>query len=193
MPALRTPRSRLLLTAAFVAIAALMLWAAIPAGAHTEITGTQPAEGAELKKPPKEVTLTFAEPPLSTGLAVVLQGKDGPLDLDADVRGNTVVAAWPADTAGGQYRVSYRVVAADGHPITGQVSFSVAGPERTETPSASAIPEPITSSSASAAAAAAVESTDSSDPAIPYWLWAVGAGLIVAAAYVLIARRRNDA
>ena len=191
MPAMLTRRSGSLLAAlaALAAIAALLVWVSVPARAHTELTGTQPADGAELKKPPKQVTLTFAEPPLATGLAVVLQSKSGPQDLPADVRGNAVVAEWPAEASGGQYRVSYRVVAADGHPITGQLSFVVAQTEpQAPSESAAAAPTPTPTTTTAAAEAAA----EPSGPAIPYWLWLLGAILVVAAAYVLIARSRRS-
>lgn len=157
------------------------------AQAHTELTGTQPADGAQVKKPPAQVTLTFAEPPLDTGLAVVAQGPDGRSDLPAEVKGNSVVAQWPPSAGGGQYRVSYRVVASDGHPITGQLAFTVLGsPE----PSTSSTPTPATPSAAPSAAADA-STPDSSQPGIPLWLWVLGAVLIVAVGYVVIARGRR--
>jgi methionine-rich copper-binding protein CopC len=176
--------------ALFAVLIALLSMSAVPtAQAHTEVISTEPADGAQLKKAPAQVTLTFAEPPLDTGLAVVAQGPDGQADLPTEVKGNTVIASWPLGTPGGQYRVSYRVVAADGHPITGQLGFSVAGSEAPKTPSASTPAEPSPSTSASAAAAEA--EPPSSGPAIPYWLWVLGAVLIVAAGYVLIARGRR--
>lgn len=176
--------------ALFAVLIVLFSLAAVPtARAHTEILSTEPANGAQLKKAPTQVTLTFAEPPLDTGLAVVAQGPEGRTDLPAEVKGNTVIASWPSGTPGGQYRVSYRVVAADGHPITGQVEFSVAGSPPPKSPSASAPAQPSPSTSASAAAAEA--GPTSSGPAIPYWLWVLGAVLIVAAGYVLIARGRR--
>ena len=89
------------------------------AWAHTEITSSQPADGATLRKAPAAVVLTFSEAPLDTGLAVVATGPQGGR-FDATVAGGEVVAPWPRDLPAGGYRVAYRVVADDGHPIEGR-------------------------------------------------------------------------
>lgn len=151
------------------------------AWAHTEITSSQPADGATLRKAPAAVVLTFSEAPLDTGLAVVATGPQGRTPLDATVAGGEVVAPWPRDLPAGGYRVAYRVVADDGHPIEGSLSFTVQG-------SSSA---PATSPSPTATSAAAVE--DESPAGIPPWLWVVAGVLVLGAAWLLLSRRgRQD-
>jgi hypothetical protein len=57
-----------------------------------------------------------------------------------------VIVPWPADLPPGKYSVAFRVVSEDGHPVTGQVTFSytdVATPtvEPTVEPTPAAEPE----------------------------------------------------
>ncbi len=153
------------------------------AWAHTEIESSTPQDQAVLKQAPRQVVLTFSEAPLDTGLAVVSQGPQGRTQLPAQVRGNDVVAVWPKESSAGPYVVSYRVVADDGHPITGQLSFQIAEAKGTPASSSSANSTPVP------AAQAPVQGPTQSTP--PYWLWALVALLIIAALYALVTRSRR--
>src|SRR5699024_491541 len=42
---------------------------------------------------------------------------------DSDIR-----AEWPVDAGEGHYTLSYRVVSADGHPISGAITFTIGAP-----------------------------------------------------------------
>lgn len=152
------------------------------AAAHTELVSSDPADGATLKRAPLDVTIRFSEPPLETGLAVVSEGPSGRETLSADVRGNAVVARWPRTAGSGDYRVTYRVVADDGHPITGSTSFRVAGAAAESSPNA--LPSPTTT-------AAAAAQPESAPPATPVWVWLGLAGIIAAGGYVVVIRARR--
>ena len=109
-----------------------VLVAALPAVAHTELIGS-PADGATLTTPPAEVLLEFSE-------AVQAEfGQVAVLD-DADVhheQGNPqIVGKGDAGSrrALGTYRISYRVGSADGHPITGTLTFTVTAAAAETTP-----------------------------------------------------------
>ena len=98
---------------------------AAPAWAHTALAGTTPAAGATVTEPVDAVRLTFTEP-VSPGLAqVVVSGPDGAevTSGEAQVAEQVVTQPLQALPVAGSYRVAYRVVAADGHPITGQLQF----------------------------------------------------------------------
>jgi methionine-rich copper-binding protein CopC len=102
---------------------------AAPVRAHAELVSSTPADGASLKLAPKVVRLVFGEDLLPGGTAVTATdvAADGRVELpDPQVAGDTVSVRWPASAPGGQYRVAYRVVSADGHPITGSISFRYA-------------------------------------------------------------------
>lgn len=116
-----------------------------PAAAHSDSVETNPTDGARLRTLPAEATMTFNEAPKQAD--VVLARPDGKVDkLAAQVIGSRVTARLPANGARGPYTLSYRVVSADGHPVSGSVSFTITtGPVPT-TPRPTPSPTPSTSS-----------------------------------------------
>lgn len=98
---------------------------------HARLVASTPAAGDTLRSAPPYVRLLFSEP-VEAGLArirVVAAG-GSTIDLDprpdpADVR--AIAARVPSIGSGG-YRVLWRVVSADGHPVEGDFVFFVAGP-----------------------------------------------------------------
>lgn len=144
----RRTRSTLLAGAAVGALALVVpMSLASPAAAHDELLSTLPADGASVAAAPTEVSLTFGEEAQRLGTAVVVTdaaGKrlgDGPVVVD----GPTVTQAITSPTAAGVVRVSYRVVSADGHPVTGTVSFTVtSAPTASETAASTTPTTPTT-------------------------------------------------
>jgi copper transport protein len=123
--------------------AAFALWAAAlgfpasvreadapPLRAHAILERSVPAAGDTLSGSPAEVVLTFSGPIEVAGATLRLLGPNGlasslqPRRSPGDSR--TLGAALPALAAGG-YRVEWRVVSADGHPIGGDFVFFVRG------------------------------------------------------------------
>ncbi|MGY1711726.1 FixH family protein [Geodermatophilus sp. SYSU D00758] len=101
--------------------------AAGPAAAHAELVATDPGEGARLEAAPEHVTLTFTEGVgLGAGYARVLDSSGDRVDTGtATVEGDTVVIPLRSDLGDGGYLVTYRVVSADSHPVSGAWSFAV--------------------------------------------------------------------
>jgi len=100
------------------------------AAAHTELSSSDPADGAVLAAPPGAVTLVFDGPMVNIGATVVITGPDGqqyptgaPVVDSTDVR-TDIPGLGPA----GPYMVSYRVVSGDGHPVEGQIQFQLEPP-----------------------------------------------------------------
>jgi copper transport protein len=105
---------------------------ALPASAHAGLVSADPAADTVLEAAPATVRLQFNEPvaPVATGFvlydssgrhtvdgtpsAVVVTGADG-----------IVTAQLPPSLARGSYLLSWRVVSADAHPISGVLSFAV--------------------------------------------------------------------
>lgn len=124
---------------AVVCAAALTILAAAPAAAHTDLVSSSPKDGATLSSAPQKVSLKFGEDLLTAGDELVAKDAQGvSVELGPSrVDGPTLSAAWPAAAAAGEYRVSYRAVAEDGHPLEGTVTFSVsAAPAQTPQPAA---------------------------------------------------------
>ncbi|WP_324276410.1 copper resistance CopC family protein [Blastococcus brunescens] len=116
----------------FLLVALVAVWlgsvaTAAPAAAHATLVSTDPGEGARLDAVPSEVTLEFSEGvSLGAGYARVL-GADGErVDTGAAaVDGRVLTIPLRADLPDDGYLVTYRVVSADSHPISGAYSFVV--------------------------------------------------------------------
>jgi methionine-rich copper-binding protein CopC len=136
----------------------LLLATAGSASAHSELVGSSPGEGQRPRGAVTEVTLTFEEPVDPALTHVVLVGVRGRPKLGAISVDRSVVRVpvTPLDVAG-DYRISYRAVSADGHPVQGSVDFTVsaASARAARTLSDSAGPAPATSGPAPDSGAAA--------------------------------------
>ena len=116
-----------------IALLALLatLAAAGSALAHGALRRSQPASGATLDTVPRLLRLTFNEPVELAVAALELAAADGtpvalsPLRLERD-SAQVLLADVTGPLAAGRYRVSWRVVGRDGHPVHGTFSFTVA-------------------------------------------------------------------
>ena len=101
-----------------------LVFAPTAATAHTNSVETNPADGAVLEKLPAEATVTLGEAPNRTD--VVLEAPDSTVHkLQTRVVDTTIKAQLPSTGPRGDYTLSYRVVSADGHPVTGSATFTV--------------------------------------------------------------------
>ena len=108
----------------------LSLFLVAPASAHTALVSSNPEAGAVLTASPSEIRLKFNQ-----NLLLVNDQNPNKIELfdsaGAVVSGVTSVSGSEAFTTpigklgSGNYRVSYRVVSGDGHPIEGEYEFSV--------------------------------------------------------------------
>ena len=116
-----------LLVALLVGLLLTGVGTAGPAAAHATLVSTDPGEGARLDSSPDEVTLEFSEGvSLGAGYArVVTAGGDRVDTGTAAVDGNLVTIPLRGDLPDDGYLVTYRVVSADSHPISGAFSFVI--------------------------------------------------------------------
>ncbi|MFE6967784.1 copper resistance protein CopC [Isoptericola sp. NPDC057653] len=206
----RRRRALVVLLAAALA-PAFGLAVAQPAAAHDRLVSSDPADGAEVAEPPTTLTLVFSAAMLDSGAQVAVTTPDGTTPAKVTVDGEEAVATLPADLPGGDWDVAWRVVSSDGHPIEGDLSFTVAAaspsptPTPTPTPTATATPTssaPAPSPTASAPDDGHVHRTGTPGADLDAegeagwataWLFpvAVLAAVGVAAAVVLRLRRRG--
>jgi hypothetical protein len=149
-----TLRSRAVRRAGLAGVGCAVLGLALvasPAAAHNELIASSPADKAVLDTAPTDVVLEFDQPVQTEfGLVAVLDATGVHHERgEPQVVGSIVTQALGA-LAAGAYEISYRVSSADGHPITGTLSFTVAGtgstPEATpEVSSGSAATSPSSS------------------------------------------------
>ncbi len=116
-------------------LAVPLLVAAAPALAHPKLVSSNPAAGAQVAAPTR-VDLTFNErltAPLS-GATIAMTGMGGKPHAPMAVSGTTskvgpdgksLILTMPKPLIAGTYRVSWHVVAADTHRITGTLDFTV--------------------------------------------------------------------
>lgn len=147
--------------------AVVLFFPATPARAHAQLRSSTPADGASLKTAPKQVVLVFGEELLSGAAATTAKELDTgeKVDLGApQLAGDTVRVSWPKDLPGGKYRVAYRVVSADGHPITGAITFSYRKARVAATAVSPAAASPIASASEAAKTPAMTDSAQALAP-----------------------------
>src|SRR2546422_3242156 len=96
---------------------------ATPALAHAELIASSPAEGATVSAPPTEVRLTFSEGLQASFTTVAVTGPGGAhWGIGQPTLVNTVLTV-PVQPRGpaGPATITYRVLSADGHPVSGSV------------------------------------------------------------------------
>jgi len=102
--------------------------AVLPSTKHATLVSSEPAANSHLASPPTRVRLVYSEP-IEGKLAkvTIVPATAAPMVLraGADPRDVHAVIA-PVDALGpGSYKVEWRVVSADGHPVDGTFSFTV--------------------------------------------------------------------
>jgi methionine-rich copper-binding protein CopC len=167
-----------LLAAVAVSLVALV-GLAVPASAHNSLIGSTPRDGALMEAGPDQIELKFDQPvQMGQGLntvAVLGPNNDhwegGPVQVASNVVTAPVRPLGPA----GAYKIGYRILSADGHPVTGELTFT------------------LTKAGAGTPAPAGLQADppdigQDSDSGIPPWLWIVGAGVLLAAGLVIALR-----
>jgi len=96
--------------------------------AHAALIKTDPADGAVLVQAPAQFSLTFSEP--VSPLVLTLVKPDGtPVPLTSfRLSDQTVEVDNPQALKSGTHVLSWRVISADGHPVSGSLLFSIGAP-----------------------------------------------------------------
>ncbi|TDD46297.1 copper resistance protein CopC [Nonomuraea terrae] len=195
---------RRLLTVLLLACATVGL-AHTPAQAHNVLIGSDPKDGATLTASPERVTLVFDQLVRQGYAQVGVTGADGSAWADgaAEVAAERVSVKVKPLPAGGTYVVGYRILSADGHPVTGKITFSLAPDASgvsTDTTSAAAGSSgaansgaansgAVSSGAVSSGAAAEAAANGGAGMAV---VWIVGALLLLAAGTAVALRRSSS-
>lgn len=201
-PRRRTPAP---VSAGLAAVTALLFGAigAAPAQGHTDLAGSSPTAGARLGDSPSELELRFTENISREFAQVSLTRGEQPAErLQVSTSGPVLTAAVPPPRAGTvpgriAWTVSYRVVSADGHPITGTLEFTApagAQPNPSVSSSPPAAPNEDDSEARKAEASVGEDQGGAGSAGSVLAVSAVaGVALIAtAAALILAARRRSQ-
>lgn len=197
----RSPRSSARFAAAALAATVLAfggLLIASPASAHDELIGSDPTPGQEMPASPAQVTLTFSgniseEPGASV---VELSDAAGPIAVGDLVTTDNVLIVPLEGDASGAVKVLWKVVSSDGHPISGELDFTVAG---APTPTASPTPTPTPTETTPVETATPTPTTapEPEDSAFSSaWPWVIGGivlvGALGAVLFLVITRAREQ-
>jgi methionine-rich copper-binding protein CopC len=116
-----------------------------PASAHTDLVSTSPAADSDVLAAQDTISLTFSEPPLVDGAAIVVMNSSGDiLDSPApSLEGASLSIPWPADLTTGKTTIQWRATAQDGHVESGEFVFNYTAAAEggmAPSPAASAVP-----------------------------------------------------
>ena len=97
-----------------------------PSQAHSQLVSSSPTSGAILEVAPTVVTFVFDEPLLPHLDTISINTESGVNVTSQSVKPvkSTLSMPWPNGLKPGKYQVAYRIVADDGHPVTGAITFS---------------------------------------------------------------------
>lgn len=178
------------LAALLVALCAFFVAAPSTAFAHDELIGSTPDDGEIVETGPSEIDLRFSANPLegegATEVLVIDPSGAEVQQGDPVLDRNGVIQELSAADERGTYTVVWRIVSSDGHPISGELTFSVG-----ETSVPAAIP---TTTDADVATDAGTDAGgfDLTPILIVLGVVAVGLGGALVAILMARARRGND-
>ncbi|MEV7969597.1 copper resistance CopC family protein [Sphaerisporangium sp. NPDC088356] len=172
------------LAAALALVVAIVLGTAFapPALAHTALKSSDPKKGATVESL-DSVTLTFNEAVRFPVVLVRDAGGHAYHDGKPKTDGPTVTQKVSGALPSGKYTIAWRVVSDDGHPIEGEIPFTVKAPQASPSPSpvpsesAAAESPPAAVSSAPVNATPAAQQEEQKSGGIPAWVWIVVFGI----------------
>lgn len=146
---------------------AAVLGTAAPAAAHNALISSDPKDKTSLEVGPSTVTLTFDQEVqggqgINTISVVDANGGHYEVPGDPTIKDNAVSAQVAALGKAGQYKIGYRILSADGHPVSGELTFTL-------TKDGTGTPRQVE----------AGNTPDSGSGGLPVWVWILGAVVLL--------------
>ena len=165
----------------FIGISIFSILSISPVLAHTDLVSVEPATDQVMLTLPSEIKLTFGEAVLAEGTFASITTSAGSVETTVRVEAADVYVAIPADLVGPDVTISWKTVAADGHPLDGETIYKLAEARGEATPEVTTMEEPVVIS-------APVEENSSS---ISWLQWlALGASIGIAITFFLKMRKK---
>ena len=165
----------------FIGISIFSILSISPVLAHTDLVSVEPATDQVMLTLPSEIKLTFGEAVLAEGTFASITTSTGSVETTVRVEAADVYVAIPADLVGPDVTISWKTVAADGHPLDGETIYKLAEARGEATPEVTTMEEPVVIS-------APVEENSSS---ISWLQWlALGASIGIAITFFLKMRKK---
>lgn len=171
----------------------LVLFAPLSASAHDVLLSSSPEADSTVETLPGELTLTFSNK--------LIDG-DGATEILVTDAAGTAVSTGPATVNGaivtqplvdqaeaGAYRVVWKIVSSDGHPTSGEFSFTVSTSTVAETPSSTPTPEATVMPETVEPSAVPSQAPSEADAVGPWLLAIVGVLVVIGVIVALLSRR----
>lgn len=152
-----------------------VLVTATPALAHNVLISSDPGDGSSVAAGPPKVSLTFDQQVQGGDVnQIAVTGPDGKQWAEGSISvvDNVISAALRPLGPAGKYTIGYRVLSADGHPVSGELTFTLAK-------AGNGTPATQDAAKAPGAASSSASSTSSST-GLPIWVWIAGAVVLLA-------------
>lgn len=114
-----------------------------PSQAHTELVSVEPSTDQTMFALPAEVKLTFGEAVIAEGTFASITTSSGSVETSVRVEAADVYVTIPADLVGPDVIISWKTVAADGHPLDGETVYKLAESRSEATPEVTTMEEPV--------------------------------------------------
>lgn len=101
--------------------------------AHSHLEDSSPKDGAVLTESLKEIKLTFETNLEPTSTFTLADANGTSVTLPVEIKGNQLVGVLQKDLANGAYSIHWKIIGTDGHPLEGDLSFTVQLPEVSST------------------------------------------------------------
>ncbi|GGN00596.1 copper resistance protein C [Lentzea pudingi] len=147
---------------------AAVLATAAPAAAHNALIGSDPKDKTSLEVGPSTVTLTFDQD-VQGGQGInaisVVDSSGGHYEVAGDptIRDTAVSQKVEALGKAGEYKIGYRILSADGHPVSGELTFTL-------TKDGTGTPRQVEADS---------RTDQQQSDGLPIWVWIVGAVVLL--------------
>jgi copper resistance protein C len=93
--------------------------------AHTHLQGSNPTEGQVVVEELKEITLTFDGNIEKLSSMKVLKEGTELANIQLQIEAEKMVGVLPEPLENGAYLIQWNIAGEDGHPITGEINFTV--------------------------------------------------------------------
>lgn len=188
------------IVATAVAALALVATSALPAFGHSTVEQTVPASGATLTELPEAFSVTADEALLDlggegSGFVMVIRDADGLYygDSCATVDGDTMSTPATLGDAG-DYIITWQLISADGHPLSGTVDFAWAPAGEHAVTEGTTAPGACAGADQNAEAPHDDAESDAAASALPLWIAGgiAAAAILAALVFVLVNRAKRS-
>lgn len=111
--------------------------------AHSHLEDSSPKTGETVTETLKTITLTFETAIEPTSSFTLTNDKNSSIPLsEVSISGNQLIANVNDNLINGAYTIHWKIIGEDGHPLEGEIPFTLQLPENTAIPEQSATEQP---------------------------------------------------